>query len=111
MEREDITKCEAAVLECAGLTALFLCTAGTPLMRSGRGKSSKELQSGVKPPHSKFGTTRYDSLESSFRSNGPANFIARRVDGDDHARGFDFSQRHDDPFDFDTVGTSRRPNA
>src|SRR2546423_13903090 len=109
MKREDITKLKAAVLECASIWSAAILAAKRAqhahlfaLSRScGHG-----CPRSVCRPHSKFGATHYNSLESSFRSNGPVNFIARRADGDDHARGFDFRQRHDDPFDFDAAGTS-----
>src|SRR5207302_4632855 len=35
-------------------------------------------------------------------------FVARRADRDDHARGFDFRERHDDFVDFHAAGTGRR---
>lgn len=40
----------------------------------------------------------------SVRTHGRTNFIARRADGNDHARGFNLGERHDDPFDIDAPG-------
>src|ERR1043165_466875 len=62
----------------------------------------------------KRGVSKIDSLSTltiELSIHGSVNFIARRFDGDDYARGFDIRQRYDDPLDFDATGSRRRSHA
>ena len=43
--------------------------------------------------------------------NGRYDFIARRLDGDDHAGGFDLGQWHNDSVDVDATGPGGRSRA